>query len=82
MIDKGVEYNECGLTYSALTMTLDDIVEVGTGSLTVWLQVGQFHLSLLSEDVHLNEVIVARHATHGVLLGKRLSCLAAQGSHL
>ena len=63
-------------------MALDDVVEVGTGSLPIGRQALHLHLLLLGEDVLLDEVVLGRHATHRVLLGERLSRLSAKGSHL
>ena len=46
-------------TYSTLAEALDDVIEVGTGSLPIGRQTVHFNLRLLGEDVSLNIVVLS-----------------------
>jgi len=65
----------------ALSQSLDDVVEVGPGSLPIRRQVLHFHTHLLSKDVLLNVVVLIRHAAHGPL-GSQFSRLLTPHSPL
>ena len=69
-------------TYTVLTQTLDDVVEVGTRLLPIRRQLAHVKSGLLSEDVCLEGSTFSRHASQSFLLGQLSGGLSTHSSHL
>ena len=63
-------------SYLALSQSLDDIVEVGSGSLTIQGLVFNIHTHLLRKDVLLDVVVLVGHAAHRPLVSQLSRLLA------